>query len=646
MGMGTSRAKRSPGPVLWLGVLACVLCAGFGWAQEALDSLRLVSPDKQGIALGNVVKDQPSLVMIARGDSPGVAETLPVWNRYRERYQVLLLEASTAEPTLWNLYPHWRTEINSLVTYDEGLLALLPIFALYEEGGWKVVERGWRGEVLVPKSAPKLPREHLVGEWLFNGTTRDLSRNSFHAVAHGCGFGTDRNGKPSSALLFDGKGDYLDFGFLPTGGKMTLTFRINWEEFEPDQQLFSFGDLESGNGIALSVSKGTNPFEGNKLEFVCSDEEGSLDTVSTDALFRAGAWFHLGVTLAAEGDVAFYLDGNEIGSGKLASVPRARIRASNRAGAAGGRKTATFKGRMDDVRLYDRALTSEEMLRVAFPEAIEAPENQHIGAWEITLLTPEPLPRRVVVRPRDGGFSANVEGFEQTFGVAIDHSRWLLTSEGTTFRGFRRSNWVMGEVRQRGRQRVLFVGRRADSEFPSIRFDDLDLLDGSLKGWRRQENNFRLVGSTLVGSGRRSHREVSWPGQFRDFMFEVTTFSPSDTPGVYADAWYQIKARHQPGREKVFVQWQGDYLKHAGSNTQGFVSPGKDIRLPDGLPYVWRFIALGPHGQIWYRKGGSTDWNLVWDSDSLKDIYGTFTFQAGEPSGAPEFKNPRVIVWK
>jgi hypothetical protein len=59
-------------------------------------------------------------------------------------------------------------------------------------------------------SVGPLPGDGLIARYSFEGDTRDLSGNGHDAVNHGAGFTTDRNGRASSALAFDGVNDYLE----------------------------------------------------------------------------------------------------------------------------------------------------------------------------------------------------------------------------------------------------------------------------------------------------------------------------------------------------------------------------------------------------------------------------------------------------
>jgi len=74
---------------------------------------------------------------------------------------------------------------------------------------------------------PGFITEGLVGYYPFNGDTRDYSGNDNHATGTGLAYATDRFDHPAGALRFNGTDDYLvipDFAKLINGQEATLLF--------------------------------------------------------------------------------------------------------------------------------------------------------------------------------------------------------------------------------------------------------------------------------------------------------------------------------------------------------------------------------------------------------------------------------------
>src|SRR6266571_112153 len=59
-------------------------------------------------------------------------------------------------------------------------------------------------------SVGPLPADGLIARYSFEGDTRDLSGNGHDAVNHSAVLTADRNGRPNSALAFDGVSAYLE----------------------------------------------------------------------------------------------------------------------------------------------------------------------------------------------------------------------------------------------------------------------------------------------------------------------------------------------------------------------------------------------------------------------------------------------------
>lgn len=173
---------------------------------------------------------------------------------------------------------------------------------------------------------------------------------------------TPTTGKVASALAFDGVDDYVDVADDPAfyfhSGALTVDAWILAEP-GPDKPyhgiVWKRGSFTGGNGFSLHLGTG------GTLTFAVEYPGGSSLVAGSPDL-RDGRWHHVTGTWESGGQMALYLDGVQLNS---MSVPSASIATTGplRLGTASLNPLpeTTFKGRIDEVELFDRALTAAEI---------------------------------------------------------------------------------------------------------------------------------------------------------------------------------------------------------------------------------------------------------------------------------------------
>jgi hypothetical protein len=210
------------------------------------------------------------------------------------------------------------------------------------------------------KIEPAFVKEGLVAYYPFNGDAADASGNGNDGNVEGPTLATDRNGADGRAYNFDGDDDYIDIGDqLPDAKAVTVSA---WIYKRDDKPAFVFSDSTSANGndFMLAVSK-------NGIGIRADKSGGSLlsGAIPHNGYKDVGEaltedrWLML--TWAMSPDKSnLYIDG------KLVVTVDA---AGSNIGHHGGRIGAdahfptayVFHGSIDDVRIYNRALSAEEV---------------------------------------------------------------------------------------------------------------------------------------------------------------------------------------------------------------------------------------------------------------------------------------------
>jgi len=223
-----------------------------------------------------------------------------------------------------------------------------------------------------PLMGSQIDRSHplsrsLVGCWFADGSNMafDYTRNGNNGTFVG-----DTHNVPGAkgyAWNFDGTGDYIDCG-NNTNFNMTSAMTIlAWVYFP--------ADLIGFNSVVGKEKRSATPEAANywlflnssgKLGFYVKDIDGdSTSLVTTDAL-QTGQWYQVAVTFL-NGSVNLYINGALSEAGNLSVNTLIINDADLEIGSgqvAGGARGHYFKGLIDDVKIYNRALTPEEIRRL------------------------------------------------------------------------------------------------------------------------------------------------------------------------------------------------------------------------------------------------------------------------------------------
>jgi hypothetical protein len=196
----------------------------------------------------------------------------------------------------------------------------------------------------------------LVGYWSLDdgrgSTATDFSGNGNQGTLTNMDPSTDWvDGKYGSALSFDGNDDEVtmsDDGFPVDSEPRTISAWINLRTNGSDDHIFSFGNTNDNNHTHLS-----SPSNGKlRMGFWFNDAD-------SNTVLPEDEWIHVvGVYNGAQ-TVELYIDGDEdatrtINEASTTQPGTAYIGDSINNG-------EKFNGKIDEVRLYDRALTDAEV---------------------------------------------------------------------------------------------------------------------------------------------------------------------------------------------------------------------------------------------------------------------------------------------
>jgi len=163
------------------------------------------------------------------------------------------------------------------------------------------------------------------------------------------------SGRQGTALSFDGTDDYVDCGndaSLNITDAITIAAWVNTNDISGEQKIVDKrGDWNSLNGYNLFIAgQGLDLEYGNGTDYRQSNRPMSYAT---------GEWMHVAITLEGS-TITFYKNGSALGTRE--GIPGIATNAYHLAiGRSLQRAGVRFNGTIDEVRIYNRALSAEEI---------------------------------------------------------------------------------------------------------------------------------------------------------------------------------------------------------------------------------------------------------------------------------------------
>lgn len=223
----------------------------------------------------------------------------------------------------------------------------------------------------------------LVGHWTldyedYNPTTKrvtDKSPYENHGTNNGATLTSDRMGKLDGAMYLGGDSDWVQFGGdIGINGEMTLAFWFKTPNKNTNDYLFD--NRDPGSWWFIKDYTGGS----------CGDVSGELcfegRLMALDSDWNTNEWVHVVVTDNTS-TAKMYIDGElvDTGTGEVTTMStnlRLGTRYSN---------TGYFDGSFSDVRVYDRALSAEEIqsLYETYDLSSASPSTNGglVGHWQL-----------------------------------------------------------------------------------------------------------------------------------------------------------------------------------------------------------------------------------------------------------------------
>lgn len=250
----------------------------------------------------------------------------------------------------------WKTNFSPMPTPRGQLTSSVVNNRIYVLGGLGENDVLSTVEEFTSPTTPNF-EDGLIAYYPFNGDAKDESRNGNNGIVKGAMLTTDKSGNPNSAYEFDGVDDLItispgnfNFGI----GDFTIAAWVRASDTGRFGRIFSdrincnFGQ----GGMTLWIRP-----EGIANADVCRSGGGEAAMSTTNVL---GDWFHI-VSKRESGILKVYVNGSLENS----TTSSRNINNSNPAEIGGSIEINSsdhyFHGKVDEIRVYDRALSDEEI---------------------------------------------------------------------------------------------------------------------------------------------------------------------------------------------------------------------------------------------------------------------------------------------
>ncbi len=261
------------------------------------------------------------------------------------------LTCVATDPDGDNLTYAWHTELGSLSGSGASVIWTPPA----QEGYYAItcVVSDGRGTTITDSVGVVVGR--LVAQLPFNGNSDDASAFGNHGEINGATFVDDRFGETGSALLFDGDDDFVRIPVRPSLNfeeATTISFWMSADNF-PQREMFvvSHGSWQNRWKISVIPSK--------RVRWTLKTDTGILDldshvAIAQDSIYNVTCTF-------GDGLAQIYLNGvlsnSKSWSGKILLTSMDLTIGQM----LPGNSQYNFAGVIDDLRIYNRVLTSREI---------------------------------------------------------------------------------------------------------------------------------------------------------------------------------------------------------------------------------------------------------------------------------------------
>ena len=230
----------------------------------------------------------------------------------------------------------------------------------------------------VSQSVPVyVPTSGLVAYYPFNGNANDMSGNGNNGNVNGATLSIDRYGNSGTAYGFNGTSNYITVANSASLNSTNKTISL-WARFTVEPSNATSGAM-SLISKWYQLTNCNNPFNdafiltvgklNNQTKFIASTNLYSQSTLASNNQLMTNSWYNIVFTHDVIGGGKLYVNGvlisnNNIGGNICTNQNNLIIGADNNL----GNLYRFFNGLIDDVGIWNRALTQEEVTNLYYAD--------------------------------------------------------------------------------------------------------------------------------------------------------------------------------------------------------------------------------------------------------------------------------------
>ncbi len=289
----------------------------------------------------------------------------------------------------------------------------------------KTVDRSWNSSVRsASASATPSAGPALVARYRFDGNANDNSENANHPIITN-GSPTFVAGRYGQAMDLSGSGQYmmLPANLFASVTNFTIALWVNWDGGSAWQRIFDFGN-DTTQYMFLTPGSG-----GNTLRFAVSTNSYLSEEMLETFPLPIGQWRH--ITITRNGNMAkLYTNGVLAASGTMTIPPASFDPVLNYLGASQFSSDPLFNGRLDELFIYNYALSDAEIVRLVNnqPPPPTSPMNLNVEwagdilniAWPASYIGSRLESNSISLTATDSWFTVPGSAFTNQSQIAID----------------------------------------------------------------------------------------------------------------------------------------------------------------------------------------------------------------------------------
>ena len=206
-----------------------------------------------------------------------------------------------------------------------------------------------------------VPKDGLVGWWPFNGNANDESGNGNHGTVNGATLTNDRNGKVNNAYSFDGVDDKIEF---PSNNFTNLQFSISiWINNQTSNKLSAIigkSNWEDSKSESFLIENSNSNEIGYGIKGIsCEESKWNSVRVNKNSSFD-NKWQH--ILLINDGEFTkIYFNSLLVKQTTIIYKNINCLGGQIKIGAWWKNDNLWFNGLLDDIAIYNRALSEQEV---------------------------------------------------------------------------------------------------------------------------------------------------------------------------------------------------------------------------------------------------------------------------------------------